>query len=37
VLPADEEITPVRRKRKTKNQKKDQKTYTYLARRAAFF
>jgi hypothetical protein len=37
VLPAEEEITPVRRKRKTKNQKKDKKASTYLARGAALF
>jgi hypothetical protein len=34
VLPADEEITPVRRKRKTKNQKKGQEAKTYLAQGA---
>ena len=36
MLPA-EEATQIRRKRKTKNQRKDQKSYTYLARGAAFF
>jgi hypothetical protein len=37
VLLAEEETTPVIRKRKTKKQNKDQKTNTYLARGAAFF
>jgi hypothetical protein len=37
VLPVDERIMQVRRKRKTKNLKRNRKTHTYLARGAAFF
>ena len=37
MLPADERIMQVRRKRKTKNLKRNRKTHTYLARGAAFF
>jgi hypothetical protein len=37
VLLAEEEITRVRRKRKTKNQKKDQNAETHLARGVGFF